>query len=73
MPREPHIHRAYQADWWPAAKALADAGFDPIILDPDAEGDEDFFDGNEDHGVISVKAHVGLGWVVLVNQTQETP
>jgi hypothetical protein len=64
------VHRIWRAAWWPVAQAVAATGADCMVLDPDADCDEDFHDGDVLHGVITVRAHVGLGWVLIVNETE---
>ncbi|MEQ1572027.1 MAG: hypothetical protein ABMA64_40745 [Myxococcota bacterium] len=65
------VHRFWCAGWWPVANAIASTGADCTVLDPDAEGDETFYDENPDHGVISVRAHSGLGWTVVVSECDD--
>jgi hypothetical protein len=40
------------------------------VLDPDAEEDEAFYDGDPNHGVVQVRTHVGLGWTVIVSECE---
>lgn len=63
------VHRFWTAAWWPVAAAVTAVGADCTVLDPDAEASESFFDGNEDHGVVTVHPHSGLGWVLAVSET----
>jgi hypothetical protein len=52
------------------AKAITDTGTDCTVLDPDAEGDEVYYDGDPNHGVMLVHAHVGLGWTIVVTECE---
>lgn len=68
---EPPIHRAYRAGWWPVAAAIVATGADCTVLDPDAEADAVYHDEHPDHGVILVRTHCGLGWTVIVTETED--
>jgi hypothetical protein len=67
--RQQRLCWARETAWWDAALTLSDLGYDCTVLDPDAEADEDYNSGNPDHGVIQVRRHTGLGWTLLVSQT----
>jgi imidazolonepropionase-like amidohydrolase len=65
------LRRVWAAAWWPAAKAVVvEAGLDCTVLDPDADADLDFWDGDPLHGIIQVRRHTGLGWIVMVSETE---
>lgn len=63
-------HRIWLAAWWTAAQAVSVAGHDCTVLDPDAQEDEVFHDGDPNHGVIHVRTHAGLGWTLLVTECE---
>ena len=67
---EPRIHTAYRSAWWTVAHAIVLTGADCTVLDPDAPHDETYHDEDADHGVILVRTHCGLGWTVIVTQTE---
>lgn len=64
------VHHVWRAGWWPVAKAIVETGHDCTVLDPDADADDVYFDGDPNHGVVQVRTHVGLGWTVLVSECE---
>lgn len=64
------LARIWSAAWWTAAKAVSLTGSDCTILDPEAEFDESYHDGNPNHGVIVVRTHAGLGWTLIVTECE---
>lgn len=64
------LRRVWTAAWYPVAKAIAATDHDCTVLDPDAPEDVDYWSGHG--GVIRVRAHTGLGWTVIVTETEST-
>lgn len=60
------LHALWRTAWWPVAKAIAGTGHDVLVADPEATEPASWWDGDPNHGAISVVPHPGLGWVVTV-------
>lgn len=56
--------------WWPIAVAATHAGLDVVVLDPEGDEDESFWDEVYDHGRVLVVAHRGAGWVLTVTEPE---
>lgn len=63
-----HTHWLWRRPWYSLATAVAATGHDCTVLDPDAEADEDLYDGNPDHGTIHLRTVAALGWTLQVFQ-----
>lgn len=59
-----------ERQWWEVACAATDIGLDVIVLDPEADEDESYWDEDPEHGEVFVRAHRGTGWSLTVTEPE---
>lgn len=56
--------------WWPVAEAAARIGLSVVVLDPEIEAGDILYDGDSNHGTITVVAFPGCGWILTVAESE---